>query len=105
MAIHRDLMRGTGSYDTLNRYPDRLSDTMHAMVMDDEAQPPKPLRSLPRFNFFEIEDPVLKDAILQDALPADRSRMESYGTNRDANIALISAPVSTPPSSIVRVRN
>lgn len=88
MDLARGLMRGTGFYDTLCR-----SRLLHPVSPDgmDVDSPPVPL--LPSFDFYDITNPIVKQAILEQALPDDRDRMEKYGTARSPPIALITAPV------------
>lgn len=90
--LARDVMRGGGFYNTLSQRARETSEAMTAIVPSDEF---KPLPSLPSFNFIDVCDPVLKTAILEEMLPADRDRFEVYCAKRDANIMLITAPVST----------
>ncbi|KAK3386396.1 P-loop containing nucleoside triphosphate hydrolase protein, partial [Sordaria brevicollis] len=93
MALHRNLMRGTGLYSTLTQGPSRQSivQAMDALALDEARLP----RSIPSFDFFEIDDPVLKDAILMETLAHDKARMERYGSNCQYNIALVAAPGGT----------
>ncbi|KAK3487623.1 uncharacterized protein B0T23DRAFT_363679 [Neurospora hispaniola] len=92
MALHRDLMRGTGFFDTLTA--PSLSGVIDAMTPGTEASPPTP-RPLPVFNFFDLEDKILKQQILEEALPSDRTRLELYGAKRYCNVALVGVPGGT----------
>lgn len=96
MDLARDLMRGTGFYDTLCR-----SQPLHPFqdVMDVGSSP---LHVLPSFDFYDIEDPIVKQAILEQALLDDRDRMEKYGTARSPPIALVTAAVSIFFSHVFR---
>lgn len=92
MDLARDVMRGGGFYNTLSQRARETSEAMTTIMPNDEYKPP-PL--LPSFNFIDVRDPVLKTAILEEMLPADRDRFELYCAKRDANVMLITAPVST----------
>lgn len=74
MDLARDLMRGTGFYDTLCR-----SQLLHTVSLDgmDVDSPPVPL--LPSFDFYDITNPIVKQAILEQALPDDRAGWRSTG--------------------------
>lgn len=87
-------MRGTGLYNTSNCNYEPLSEAIYTLILN-EVRPTKPLYSIPIFNFFEIRNLVLKKAILNDALPNNKSRIINYGTNCYYNVALVSVPSST----------
>ncbi|KAK3386384.1 hypothetical protein B0T20DRAFT_491693, partial [Sordaria brevicollis] len=93
MALHRNIMRGTGFFQTLTSSPS-LSEAMNAMTRGTEALLPKP-RSIPTFNFFDIADEHLKTEILAEAISSDRLRLERYGHERHYNVALVSGPGGT----------
>lgn len=69
-----------------------LSDMMADVNLEDTN---RSIRSLPSFDFLDVEDPVLRKSILDISLPEDRSRMERYASRRELGIALVAAPVST----------
>ncbi|KAB5549643.1 P-loop containing nucleoside triphosphate hydrolase protein [Coniochaeta sp. 2T2.1] len=109
MAIHRDIMRGTGFYATLTQpsadnmtdmpmpdIVDNASGSVEGLPMADlTVQEPPAVRPLPSFDFIGIEDPVLRESVLQIALPEDKARMERYASNRPLGIALVAAPGGT----------
>ena len=121
MSLHRDVMQGTGFYDTLvndiNNISDvkDLADKMGLAVLDESNVPfdesnapllessalldesstsaPAKSRSLPVVNYLNIPDSFLRDAVVAEALEDDRDRLRAYLSNRPLGIGLISGPV------------
>lgn len=108
MHLHRDIMLGTGFYNTLvqdlaqdhelaNAPPAMLSD----VSLDDthtKGKVPEPIkiRPVPVVNFLDSMDQSLADSVVGEALPEDMDRFRTYLSNRPLGIGLIAAPVSAP---------
>jgi hypothetical protein len=97
MSLHRDVMRGTGFYDTLvrgNGNVEELADKLDSATLESGAPGPIRPRSLPVVNYLGIPDPALADAVVAEALEDDRDRLRAYMSNRHLGTGLIAAPVS-----------
>lgn len=83
MALHRDLVRGLGFYDTLRR-------RQAALAPEPLEAPLPPLLGLPVTSFLPA-DAALVEAILEEALPQDRTRFREYLAQRPLGLGLITA--------------
>ena len=107
MSLHRDVMQGTGFYDTLvngtNNVED-LADKLGLMTLDGSSAPePAKSRSLPVVSYLSISDSSLSDAVVAEALEDDQDRLRAYLSSRPLGIGLIAGPVSTGTHRCSRV--
>lgn len=99
MALHRDLMRGTGFFGTLlgsdmATPTDRLRST-------SIADAPAASHSLPLLNYLDINHERYAKFLVEEALPQDRDRFEAYLSARPLGLALIASPVNLKPLPIM----
>ncbi|KAK4184092.1 hypothetical protein QBC35DRAFT_477596 [Podospora australis] len=87
MALHRAIMRGTGFWSTLTEHEGTRSNSPGDITLAGPR-----LRPLPRVDYLGISDSVLRNAIIQEALPDDRARAEKYASNCVLGVNLITAP-------------
>lgn len=96
MAMHRDLVKGTGFFETLRRRQvvlrgglrGGLNYAMASLKIDDG--PTQPLPALANVSYLpEAED--LVQALLEEALPEDRVRFRGYLSSRPLGLGLITA--------------
>ncbi|TPX18980.1 uncharacterized protein E0L32_011373 [Thyridium curvatum] len=91
MELHRTLLRGTGFYAWMSQSAPAelgLEDAMASMPINGSR-----LRPLPSWDFlrFRKDDPEYAQAILEEALGADRTRFNAYLTSRPLGIGIITA--------------
>lgn len=95
--LTRDLFRGRGFYRTLQRQAikDRdCAEVLQALTLGDKPSPvhaPLDLKPLPVENFLDIKDQGFVDALLMEALPADRARLRQYMSERHLGLGLVTA--------------
>ena len=80
MKLHRDLLRGTGFYDTLRHEMDSR-----------EGDKKKPATSLPIVNLFAAADEGYSMAAMEEALPVDRMRFRKYLQARPLGLGILTA--------------
>ncbi|KAM7187111.1 hypothetical protein V8F33_011445 [Rhypophila sp. PSN 637] len=106
MALQRDVMRGTGFYETLKRNDQDLAldlaiDHSELKIEDNKTSDVRlelgeesvPFQSV--INLLAKMDPELADAIVDLALPEDRSRFRAYLERRHLGIGIIATPGGT----------
>ncbi|KAF5004159.1 hypothetical protein FDECE_9373, partial [Fusarium decemcellulare] len=86
MNLHRDLVRGTGFYDTLIR---GTSADRHHSCSGDSSVPTGP-RSLPVVSLLDTDEDRIK-SLMQEALPDDRARFYNYLHERPLGLGIITA--------------
>ncbi|KAK4155741.1 P-loop containing nucleoside triphosphate hydrolase protein [Chaetomidium leptoderma] len=95
MELHRAIMRGKGFYDWMTR-PAVKDDIVQAMASVPTGQPapvPAFVRPLPVVNLLAVQDQRYVDALLEEALPADRAPFREYLRHRTLGVGiLIAAP-------------
>lgn len=101
MELHRALLRGNGFYQFMAANPavtgaDEVTTTMESRRLDDKD--PTKLRQLPIFDL--LGSGKYADAVVQEALPADRQRFRAYLSKRLLGVAIITA-VSYSPSQLI----
>lgn len=84
MSLHRDLLRGTGFYDTI------LGKVPPGPSLESLSSP---ARSLPVVNLLGADEDYIK-ALMQETLPEDRARFQTYLSERPLGLGIITA-VST----------
>lgn len=91
MELHRAVMRGRGFYDWMTR-PTAQADLTQAMASLSVSDPATPVaRPLPVVNLLAAQDQEYVDALLQEALPADRAPFREYLTSRILGIGIVTA--------------
>ncbi|KAM7187998.1 hypothetical protein V8F20_010733 [Naviculisporaceae sp. PSN 640] len=102
MALQRDVMRGGGSYETLSRPKNDLALDLSELQLEDDKTKTGDVRLLaeqvpfkPITNLLANMDPQLADAIVDLALPEDRSRFRNYLEHRHLGIGTVAAPGGT----------
>lgn len=97
MELHRALLRGTGYYDVVVPQPkeeDRHLPVIENLRLEDQVA------DLPWSNFLNIKDEALVRCIVEEALPADRTRFRAYLSYRPLGLGLIaSVSFQTKPIS------
>jgi hypothetical protein len=86
MALHRDLHRGAGFYDTMQSRAkalaeaDELIASMSKVSLDDQPSPAADakLPSLPIINYLATDNHEYADALMEEALEHDRVPMRKY---------------------------
>lgn len=89
MDLQRALMRGTGYFDWMMRPSADLAEKMAATSLEPNSLPT--LRPLPVVNFLEIADAKYVDALVEEALPQDRTRFRQYLSKRLLGLGIITA--------------
>lgn len=91
MELHRAVMRGNGFYDWMTR-PTATANITQAMASLSIGAPTSvALRPLPIVNLLAVQDQQYVDALLQEALPADRAPFREYLTKRILGIGIVTA--------------
>ncbi len=97
MTLHRDLMRGTGFYNTLQGDGmTEVTELLRAANLEDSEKPARPA-SLPVLNYLDINHEQYSEFLVEEVLPQDRARFAAYLSARPLGLALVSSPVSTYP--------
>jgi hypothetical protein len=81
MALHRAVLRGNGFYDLLVRNPDKIDVTKEKFMRRD---------CLPVVNLIDLPGEHI-EALMQEALPADRQRFIKYLSERPLGLGCITA--------------
>lgn len=90
MSLHRDLVRGTGFYDTLvGKVPsvDEIAADLEGLSLESSS---RAARSLPIVNLLGTDQDRIK-ALMQEALPQDRARFQTYLSERPLGLGVITA--------------
>ncbi|KAJ4199794.1 hypothetical protein NW759_016004 [Fusarium solani] len=90
MSLHRDLVRGTGFYDTLvGKVPsvDEIAADLEGLSLESSSSL---ARSLPIVNLLGTDQDRIK-ALMQEALPQDRARFQTYLSERPLGLGVITA--------------
>lgn len=84
-------MRGTGFYNWMTRADskDSLLEAMAASSLND--RPAITLRHLPVINFLDVDDDKYIDALLEEALPEDRTRFRRYLSSKALGLGIFAA--------------
>lgn len=96
MDLHRALVRNNGFFEVLvpkkdDEEVDELSAAMAKAQLEDDDEPrAESVRSLPVVNLLAF-DPAKIDALLEEALPADRPRLRVHLTNVCLGFVLVTA--------------
>ncbi|KAH0598380.1 hypothetical protein MHUMG1_03678 [Metarhizium humberi] len=97
MSVQRDLFLGTGFYNTFEAKPTSASGTITTAIsnlrLSDSLDIPRtPFNPLPNIPLLRITNRDFVDALMQEALPEDRSRFTEYLCNRPLGLGIITAP-------------
>ncbi|KEZ43961.1 hypothetical protein SAPIO_CDS4166 [Scedosporium apiospermum] len=109
MDLHRALMRGTGFYEWMTQGGPAGGDVkgQHSIEVDDSSiinqvaealdsrtlgkSKSGALRSLPVVNFLNIQGQKYIEALMQEVLPEDRSRLSKYLSHRALGLGMVLA--------------
>lgn len=88
-CLSRDIVLGNGFFETLTEQAtnDLSQELSKLQLCTPRPQP----RSLPSVNYLAGVDDRFLDALMQEALPADRERFRKYLSNRPAGVGIITA--------------
>lgn len=86
-SLHRDLMRGSGFFKSL--VEDNLAASLDSLHIGIPKVSAASLWSLPTVDFMNMSDVSYRAALLDNLLPQDRQRFESYFSKRPLGLALI----------------
>lgn len=108
MQLHRGLLRGNGFYWFMaGKQPSvgdqDVTDAMGALSVSSAVPA---LRPLPVVNFLDMNDKAYEDAVVEEALPADRQRFRAYLSTRPLGVGIITAVSSLTvslPSSLISI--
>ncbi|KAM0496632.1 hypothetical protein ACHAP8_007209 [Fusarium lateritium] len=89
MDLHRALVRGEGFYQWMSKpAPRDVEQAMEATKLEDA---PVTIRPLPVVNFLHGVDKEYADAIVDEALPGDRTRFRAYLEHRPLGLGIATA--------------
>lgn len=94
MSLHRAIYRGCGDFfDWMTTLaPTSTTEALTNVRLEDASQSPRVnLRPLPCVDTLDIADKAYVAEIINEALPRDRVRWESYLRSVKANVILITA--------------
>ncbi|KFG84682.1 putative DNA helicase [Metarhizium anisopliae] len=95
MHVQKDLLLGTGFYNTLRAKPQSTGGEIETALADlriNGASRGTKFWRLPGQPLLDVSDRDFVDALMQEALPEDRSRFTEYLRNRPLGLGIIIAP-------------
>ena len=90
MALHRDLLLGNGFYRSLRRMRPAPSAVKHEELAEAMGQLDLGPKTLPVVNLLDVSAEHAS-ALMEEALPADRTRLRQYLTARPLGLGAITA--------------
>ncbi|KAF5231890.1 hypothetical protein FAUST_9026 [Fusarium austroamericanum] len=91
MALHREVMRGSGFYHWLTSEPATSQSPKTQAPPSEPNHTATSLRTLPTINFLDTGNDAYANLIVEEALPEDRAPFRGYLSNRPLGLGIITA--------------